>query len=239
MTDQWGTSKPETFPYTCPHCERARLLEVLSRWYKVPQEDDDDWDPHQWTVTRCTTCEIPVLLYQEPDYGGEGWGDYEQVYPETDRQLPASVPKSIRGDFAEAQRCMRARGYTAAAIMARRVVESIRKTQGYPDGSLFSALQKMRDEHKIDPRLYEWADSVREVGNEGAHDTETQVSREDAREVLRFVEALVDYLYVFQQRHDMFKRRRQMLKEGRSLHDLEPALMFDPIETPQETEKSG
>lgn len=192
-------------------------MEVLGSWHLTP-EGDDDWDPHQWTSARCTTCHSPVLLYQEPEYGPYapgGWGSYEQVYPPTDRQLPRSVPQSIRNCFAEAQRCMRSRSYTAAAIMARRVLENIRNEQGYEKGTLLNALQKMRDDNKIDPRLYEWADSVREVGNEGAHDTATQISHEDAEEVLRFVEALVDYLYVFRKRHEDFKRRRQEIREGR------------------------
>jgi len=216
----------ETLPYHCPHCSKAVLLEVLRRWYNVPQ-DDDEWDPHQWTAAVCTSCDSPIVLYQERD-GGD-WGTPTQEYPAADRQLPHSVPQRIRTDFEEAQRCMRSQSYTAGAIMARRVVETLRKEQGYTKGKLFDALKSMKDDGVIDSRLYDWADTAREVGNEGAHEP-TPVSREDAEEVLRFVEALVDYLYVFQKRHADFLRRRQAIKEGRDPYALEPFVVGDPPE---------
>jgi hypothetical protein len=213
----------EMLAFDCPHCSKAVLLEVLARWYNVP-DGDDEWDPHQWTAAMCTSCRSPFVLYQEREYND--WGTHTQEYPAADRQLPQSVPQAIRTDFAEAQRCMRARSYTGGAIMARRVVENIRKEQGYRKGKLFTALKSMKDDGVIDDRLYEWADTAREVGNEGAHDT-TPVSREDAQEVLLFVEALVDYLYVFRKRYAQFTVRRQAIKEGKAPRALEPFVVDD------------
>lgn len=208
----------EMLAFDCPHCSKAVLLEILRRWYNVPA-GDDEWEPHQWTAAMCTSCKSPFVLYQERE--NDDWGAPTQEYPQADRQLPPSVPRGIRTDFAEAQRCMRARSYNASAIMARRVVENIRKEQGYKKGKLFVALKSMKDDGVIDARLYEWADTAREVGNEGAHDT-TSVSREDAKEVLLFVEALVDYLYVFRKRYAQFKGRREVLKGDKVRRTLEP-----------------
>jgi len=178
----------------------------------------------------CTSCRSPIVLYEEASYGPhEGnwnWTPPTQEYPQADRQLPQSVPEGIRHDFAEAQRCMQARSYTAGAIMARRVVETIRMEQDYKKGNLFAALKSMRDAGVIDARLYEWADTVREVGNEGAHNP-TPVSREDAEEVLLFVEALVDYLYVFRKRHADFKRRREAIKAGKDPYALKSFVVGD------------
>jgi Domain of unknown function (DUF4145) len=223
--------KVEMLAFHCPHCSKAVLLEVLRRWYNVP-EGDDAWEPHQWTAAMCTSCQSPFVLYQERE--NDDWGIPTQEYPQADRQLPWSVPQSIRDDFAQAQRCMRSRSYTAGAIMARRVVEIIRKDQGFKKGNLNAALKSMKEAGVIDARLYEWADTAREVGNEGAHDT-TPVSREDAEQVLLFVEALVDYLYVFRKRYAQFQQRREALREGRVERAPEPLAVGD---LPKADEKS-
>ena len=41
-----------------------------------------------------------------------------------------------------------------------------------------------KDDGIIEKRLYEWADALRTVGNEAAHDVGADVSRDDARDLL-------------------------------------------------------
>jgi hypothetical protein len=136
------------------------------------------------------------------------WDPPWQIHPPRDRKMSTAVPKPLRLDHEEARRCFRAKCYTASAIMARRIVQGICTQQGYTQRNLFDALKAMRNADVIDDRLYEWADAARDVGNQGAHEYEVSVSREDASEVLNFTEALLDYLYVFQARYEEFKERR-------------------------------
>jgi Domain of unknown function (DUF4145) len=217
----------ETFPFQCPQCSNAVLLEVLGRWQNFP-DGDDAWKPRQWTAAMCTSCHSPIVLYQEVEPGPfeNDWGTFTQEYPQADRQFPHSVPQGIRHEFAEAQRCMQGKNYTAGAMMARRVIEMITKDQDHRNRNLIGALKSMRDVGVIDARLYDWADAVRQVGNEGAHST-APVSREDAEEVLLFVEALVDYLYVFRKRYAQFQARRQALREGKDPDALEAFVVDD------------
>lgn len=102
------------------------------------------------------------------------------------------------------------KSYTAAAIMARWIVEGVCERHGYKKCVLDARLKKMRDDGVIDSRLYEWADAFRQVGNQGAHSSSTRVSHEDAQEVLAFVEALLDYLFVFRRRYEEFSKRRNL-----------------------------
>lgn len=46
------------------------------------------------------------------------------------------------------------------------------------------------------------------LGNQGAHYTGVQVSREDATDALALAEALLDYMYVFTSQYEKFKSRR-------------------------------
>ncbi len=60
----------------------------------------------------------------------------------------------------------------------------------------------------MDGLLAEWADALRLLGNESAHFTGKEVSREDAEDSLAFGEALLDHLYVLRERFAEFQSRR-------------------------------
>ncbi|HAA85638.1 MAG TPA: hypothetical protein DCE14_04705 [Kosmotogaceae bacterium] len=60
----------------------------------------------------------------------------------------------------------------------------------------------------IDNRLAEWADGVRAVGNEAAHDTETELTKDDAKDALDFTEAIIMYVFSLNTRFESFKSRR-------------------------------
>ena len=93
--------------------------------------------------------------------------------------------------------------------MVRRTLEGVCIEQGITKKPLFKALEEMRDKGLIEGRLFEWAESLRVLGNEGAHYTGNRVSREDASDALAFSEAILDYLYVFAAQFEDFKKRRQ------------------------------
>jgi predicted LPLAT superfamily acyltransferase len=71
------------------------------------------------------------------------------------------------------------------------------------------SLEKMKNDGLIDDRLYEWADTLRLAGNEAAHDVNVTVSRDDARDMLEFTNAILDYLFSFCDKFERFKLRRK------------------------------
>lgn len=73
-------------------------------------------------------------------------------------------------------------------------------------------LEQLKNDGKIDGRLFEWAQELRVLGNEGAHFTGTGVSREDAADGLALAEAPLDYLYVLAAQFEAFKARRAKAK---------------------------
>jgi hypothetical protein len=189
--------------------------------------DTRDWEgsdpaefPTKVSFATCPKCRRPLLIgdeffgvdYRDPsnpeDMGTEIWSGPFRLWPAPDRGLHYSVPQPLRDAFSEAQTCFRAKAYTAAAIMCRKTLEGVTKHQGIAARDLSKALQKMRDTRVIDERLYAWADQLRAIGNDAAHGVDLSISRDDAQDALDFTEALVDYLFVFQERFEAFKARR-------------------------------
>lgn len=207
-----------TFPLICPHCEKPTLATVESE----AQGGGEHEPPYILELARCGTCGDPFLLIEE-DYG-DGWdGDPAVAWPKQQRPLSIQIPEALRREHEEARQCFSSKAYTATAVMVRRTLEGVCFDQGMSGAGdrpkpLFKMLEQMKDEGKIDGRLFEWAQALRVLGNQGAHFTGTSVSREDAADGLALAEALLDYLYVLSAQFNAFKARRAKTKQNDKDH---------------------
>ncbi len=167
--------------------------------------DPSEGPPERVSFLVCPSCWDPFVVTQE-DYGGD-FSDPEILYPQAVRLNP-NLPKRILAAYSEADACFRARSYTAAAIMCRKTLEGLCAEHGVTGKSLVAQLKELRDRSIIENRLFEWADALRISGNEAAHDIGVTVSQEDARDILEFTNALLEYVFTFRDKFDAFKKRR-------------------------------
>ncbi|MDQ0843362.1 DUF4145 domain-containing protein [Streptomyces sp. V1I6] len=169
----------------------------------VAPDEDDHLDYRLWG---CLHCKQPQL-WQEP-VGSGGSEERQRLWPQV-AALAEGIPASIAREMMEARACFDAKLYTAAAVMVRRTLEGMCIEQGTQKKALFQALQELRDNGKIEGRLFEWAQALRVLGNQGAHFSKEAVSRKDAADALSLAEALLNYIYVFTAKYEEFQKRRQ------------------------------
>lgn len=162
--------------------------------------------PVEWRLVQCTSCWHPSVQARE-DYG-RGFEDDDPVivFPAPQRISP-SVPRPLRREWEEARSCLDAKAYTACGVMVRRTLEGTCKDQGVKAKTLARGLRELRDKGLIDGILAEWADALRILGNQSAHFTGKEISRQDAEDSLAFAEALLDHLYVLRKRFAEFQKR--------------------------------
>ena len=96
--------------------------------------------------------------------------------------------------------------------MCRKTLEGIAKEHGVTSNNLVGALKEMRDKGIIENRLYEWADALRTSGNEVAHDVDITISAQDAKDILEFTNALLEYVFTFREKFEKWKARRESKK---------------------------
>jgi hypothetical protein len=165
----------------------------------------------RYTLLKCPRCESPALMLQTDDFAPLGEDTPTRIYPE--REITSlSIPVNIRHTFAEAQLCFRSKAYTAAAIMCRKTLEGLADEHKINSRNLADALIKMREQGIIENRLYEWAEALRISGNEAAHGVVTTVSAQDANDIIEFTNALLEYVFTFQDRFARWKFRREATK---------------------------
>lgn len=97
--------------------------------------------------------------------------------------------------------------------MCGRVLESICAEHGTKNKLLMGGLKELLDKQVIDKRIYEWGQALREHRNIGAHATKANISKEDARDLLDFANAICDYIFVLSKKFEGFMGRKEKSKK--------------------------
>jgi hypothetical protein len=115
------------------------------------------------------------------------------------RGWPESVPKVVRDDFTEACLIVDLSPKAAAALARRCLQGMIRDRYGISMKQLFKEIQALKG--KVDEVTWQAIDALREIGNIGAHpeqipDVIIEIGREDAKQLIQFIERLIEEWYV-------------------------------------------
>jgi hypothetical protein len=194
--------------FHCRHCGRHTTSEALAT---EPYFDNQDHIRYRYRLVRCAAClDISLLLGMEiGELDGRELWDEASVYPKPPRRLGSAVPRSIQSCFDEVEAAFEARAFTASAIMCRRALELLASERGVRERNLARAIDALKTQGDIDQRLYDWCTTLRLAGNQAAHDVGPGVSQLDATDMRDLVEAVIDYVFVFQGRYENFKKRKK------------------------------
>lgn len=187
----------------CKNC--AALVHAEPQKYYENFGDITEGPPERIGFLNCPSCREPFLVRQE-EYGEDELSEPEVLYPQIAR-INSNLPKPILAAYSEADACFRARAYTAAVIMCRKTLEGICAEHGASKQPLVSQLKELKDRGVIESRLFEWADTLRISGNEAAHEVKVSFTSEDARDLLEFTNALIEYVFTFRDKFEAFKKR--------------------------------
>lgn len=145
-----------------------------------------------------------------------------------------AIPKTLADCLGEAQVCHDSGAHTAATIMVRRLIEALCADHGISDKtargtfkSLNAKLKEMHDTGVITGQLFDWASHLRDVGNDGAHDTESRASFDDAADAIALAEHMLHHLYVTPARYAQAKARRDREQALKQLPIIDVTYMLD------------
>ena len=195
----------------CKECE-ALVNAIILKDYSL--YNDETGIACKYSFLKCPKCASPFLVIQE-NFGGDYWDDPYRLYPTQDKINPF-YPEPIKKAYSEAQSCFKTKAYTAAAIMCRKTLEGICVEHKIKERTLATSVKKMKDQGIIESRLFEWADTLRISGNEAAHDLSVTVAADDARDIMEFTNALLEYVFSFKDKYEQYKKRQKNKKKKKS-----------------------
>jgi len=194
----------------CKECERNVDAEVVGRY---GFHDASEGGPQRITLLCCSRCKHPILIREE-EFWEDSWTKPETIYPCNDVAVNNKFPERLQSAVGEMHRCFKAKAFTATAIAGRRAIEILCADRGIKEKTLARSLAKMREQNIIDGSLFEWAEGLRLAGNRAAHDIDADISRQDARDVAEFTDALIEYVVVYRERFEQFKARQNPPKQS-------------------------
>lgn len=181
----WATPRPadlEPRSYPCGHC--GAVAGTNRGFHAIAQRLDERLPA---VIYICSNC-------GEPTYFGPS-GDQEPgpLFGNNVQALPADIGAL----YAEARRVYSVAGYTSAVLACRKVLMSIAVAQGAEEGEPFIAyVEYLANAGYVPPHGKGWVDHIRRRGNEANHEI-ALMSRDDAEELISFVEMLLKFIYEF------------------------------------------
>lgn len=195
----------------CEYCQVLVEAEIL---YEYSVFIDEIGEPFNSIFLKCPKCESAMLASQEisfiDDEGDVIWDSPRRLYP-TEKEVNYKFPKIIRQPLEEVYKSFKAKAYMSSAIMCRKTLEAVCQDHGINKRfKLGRALIEMKKRKFIEEQLFNWATVLRITGNEAAHDVAVNISRDDAKDLLEFTEAFLNYIYTFKDKFNSFKKRRNI-----------------------------
>lgn len=182
----------------CPHCGNVapQTLHYAHRCYEETWFEDGESTgvPAVYFVVSCQTCN-GFLVYA--DWGDiptdDNFSNVALLWPQID--LHKSVPKRVSNIYSEALR-IKQNAPNAFATQIRRALEAVTDDRHAKPGSLVQRLKELAHRGEIPPTLAEVSDTLRILGNIGAHASEANIEPWQVHSIDEFFRAIVEYIYV-------------------------------------------
>lgn len=222
------------FQWRCPYCNRNATIGESDFHQDFANLKIKNADGTRRVFTQFTVCPNPdckkfmlkiYMCYLEYTQGEWRTGDlikeWRLVPPSKAVVFPDYVPKPIRDDYNEA--CLISNlSPKSSATLSRRVIQGIiRDFWRVKPGRLVDEIEQIKD--KIDPLTWEAIDSLRKIGNIGAHMEKdinliVDVDPNEAEILIGLIETLVKDWYVIRE-----ERKKQLYKIKTIAQDKEDA----------------
>ncbi len=109
----------------------------------------------------------------------------------------SDVPENVETLYNEARNCLRCNAYTASVLCSRKLLMNIAVSKGEEEGLNFIGyVNFLSDKNYIPPDGKDWVDHIRKKGNEATHEISI-MKREDAEELIIFIEMLLKFIFQF------------------------------------------
>ncbi len=157
---------------------------------------------HGWSANFGQGTLVVANIFICPNCGGPTFFDINK------KQLPGvafgssveSVPEEVNALFEETRNCLSVGAYTASVLCSRKLLMNIAVNKGAKEGETFIGyVNFLADSGWVPPDSKEDLDHIRSKGNEANHKI-PKMTREDAEELISFLEMLLKFMYEFPER---------------------------------------
>lgn len=136
-------------------------------------------------------------------------------YPKRTPIPHESIPSQVADDYVEANKCFDIDAWKASSVMCRRALQSSVIEKGAIKDRMIDQIDELYRKEIITKDIKNWAHEIRLTGNIGAHpdkDGLEAITKEDAKELIDFLEEYLNYVYIMPRKVSEKKTRKQRNK---------------------------
>jgi hypothetical protein len=208
----------------CGHCSNVGRMKILSTYNdgktyaeEIPFDGRIQVATYDagtlWEFYLCEACAKPTVRYHIYDdrYQEEMAGPII-CYPEAKQKLEG-LPEAIAKAHEAALRVRNVDG-NAYAVLQRRLLEIVCLDQEAEGKTLSERLKNLAERGILPPQLAEVADSIRSLGNVGAHASTGDIEERDIHLLDSLSAAVLEYVYIAPQ---LVARVRQRVAAAKAI----------------------
>ncbi len=186
-----GTSQVSRLDYKCGHCDRHVSGRVVNIYSRTQNKLDDPII--QFMI--CTSC-----------IKGSIWSEGKIIPGTKPGEKLEGLPVEIEAAYQEARSCFSINAFTACELVCRKILMHVSVDKGAEEGQSFiSYLDYLEEKGYITPIIKEWADLIREIGNQSTHKL-IPPDENRTKATLMFTMELLRIIYEMQHVASKFKK---------------------------------
>lgn len=177
---------------TCPFCMETGNFKVA---FHAEKKKPNGHKVLNFDTLECGNCKGYVMCLWS---GGRDLHSSRVLpWPLQYEKHPEHWPAAVGRYWLQAKRSLTAENWDAAAVMARSAMQLALREHGAQGSNLKQEIVDLAQKGLLPPIMKEWADTVRELGNDSAHPQPQQAptSSRDAQDIARYLDVLLEYLY--------------------------------------------
>ncbi len=194
------------YQITCPFCMERGNFELA---FRAQKKKPNATKILYFDTYKCGSCNGYVMvLWSASSFGRVH--NYEVLpWPLKFEKYPEHWPTSIGRYWLQAKQNIHAENWDAAAVMARSALQLALRDYNAKGNGLKQEIEDLANKGILPPIMKEWSDQVRELGNVSAHPKPSQdpANPEDARDIVEFLDFLIEYLYNLPHRIKKYRER--------------------------------
>jgi hypothetical protein len=195
------------FDMECAYCGHRKDYEVVSSFEKSRA---DGRKKLLFQTLQCGNCANYTLLLRSD--GSSGLIGHRRIpYPLKVSSAPSHWPDDVGRYWIQARRSIETESWDAAAIVIRSALQLAVRYKDAKGKTLQQEVSNLVETGLLPPLMEEWSTEVRLLGNEGTHPKPGAqgVQEQDVKDMMRFLESLLEYLFTLPHRIEQYRKRKQ------------------------------
>lgn len=180
------------YQITCPFCMERGNFKIA---FHAEKKKPNTHKALNFDTLECGNCKGYVMCLWSASHDLHSFRVLP--WPLKYEKHPEHWPANVGRFWLQAKRSLASENWDATAVMARSAMQVALREHHAKGANLKQEIEDLAGKGLLPPVMREWADTLRDLGNDSAHPKPDQqpTNSRDARDIVQYLDFLLEYLY--------------------------------------------